>query len=107
MAANPMPFSHPADPSDVHGTGWNQDLAGQGKHGQRQWQRAPRRSQPAPLPQPEEVVIVPRGHAFEQGVMSSAIAQRATTSVGAKIAGAAIGAVIGAKVYDHLKNRKR
>lgn len=35
MATNEMPFSHPISPDDVHGTGWHQDLAGQGKAGKR------------------------------------------------------------------------
>ena len=35
MATNVMPFSHPASPDDLHGTGWNQDLTGRGMHGKR------------------------------------------------------------------------
>ena len=37
---NDYAFRHPASPDDVHGTGWNQDLAGQGKHGQRSFKQA-------------------------------------------------------------------
>jgi hypothetical protein len=46
-------FSHPANPDDVHGTGWAQNLAGQGRWTERQRRGAAVRSgqfHPLPLP---------------------------------------------------------
>jgi hypothetical protein len=114
MATNKMPFSHPADPSDVHGTSWILNQAGQGMQGKRtfaQHRFDARRAQPPvvqPLPHPAGPQIVPqRQEPFLEGMTAGLGRTYNQPSLTSKLIGAGLGAVVGVKLHDAVMKRRR
>ncbi len=112
MATNERPFSEPTwggQEPGPHGTGFHENLAGQGKHGQRAIQAtrwAQRRPPALPaIPDVHGPVVVPeRGDAFVQGFLA---AERAGQPRNSTLARAAVGGLIGYAVGSYLYRRSR
>jgi len=102
-------FSRPAQPDDVHGTGFLYDPAYRRSHAQF---RAQNRPAPTTLPLPHDVgpqlMPVPRTGAFIEGAVISGDGRGyARPSATTRLLFAAGGAYVASRVYHAIKDRRR